>query len=477
MSLAQELLRVVDAHLETRGTETNVNDSPVEWAHALGIRTWSKQRDLLRSAVSRRWTIVKACNSSSKTFSAALLVLWWPLRWGADQARVVVTGPTLETVTESIFYQAKNIHTQHDLPGKVGPASYRLSHKGTNITVGLGRALSQTVRGKAGGLGLKAPRLLVIVDEAIGLSPDDLDTIRTWGAGGEAHYLLLSNPRGSRRSAYGKLCDAHEVIQIGWPDMPAQTGEADPPPGLLDHEHVDDVKRRHGEGSATWAWSVMGEFPGVGAGGLYPTDAIERACEVKWEAGEPVFAGLDPGGGHDPNELYLLEGRRLRRYTLKSRTSADPAEVAREVAEVCLSRKVKRIAVDATGVGAKHASELSKLLAGKPCEVAAELIGESARPERVGNLQQQFKNRRARWSWLLARDMRNGDVDIDKHDDGLLDELEAIFEVRVEARHFQVEPRDRIVERLGHSPDRWQAVTCAIGARDRRAAFAALGTM
>ena len=43
----------------------------------LGHKVWSKQEEILRSVATHRRTAVRACHSSSKTFTAAEATLWW----------------------------------------------------------------------------------------------------------------------------------------------------------------------------------------------------------------------------------------------------------------------------------------------------------------------------------------------------------------------------------------------------------------
>ena len=450
----------------SRATPRRADPDPVAWMEKLGVRLWSKQAEIARSVASKSVTVVQSSNSSGKTALAGMLAIWWPLRWGAGKGQVVITGPNWGTIADGVMKEAGRFHADHDLPGRVGQSRFHLPYRGKETLAALGRALAQTGRGAAGGLGQHAPHLLVIAEEAIGLSPTDYETLATWTAGGDASLLVLSNPRGSKRSPYGKMVAAYGAIKIGWEDMPACTGAEPDIPGLMTRDYYERQVAVHGEDSAFVAWSCRGEFPAVGSGGQFPADVIERAIRASWDEGSPVFGGLDAGGSGDPNVLYLLAGRRLRHRKLQTRASGDPAQVAAEVAAVCRLRGVRRLAVDAFGVGAKHAAALTAELSSDPTTVIPVLVGDKARSVQIGLTKQKVKNKKARAALVMSRDMRDGDLDIDPADDTLLEELEAVHPVNVESGVHQLESRDQFVARTGHSPDHFTAAYLTFVARD-----------
>jgi hypothetical protein len=83
----QEVLRVIE--------------DPVLFAEVmLGHEVWSKQRQILQSVATCSRTAVKACHSSSKTFTAAEAVLWWIT--SHEEAIAVTTAPTWTQVASAL---------------------------------------------------------------------------------------------------------------------------------------------------------------------------------------------------------------------------------------------------------------------------------------------------------------------------------------------------------------------------------------
>src|SRR4051812_36206621 len=67
----------------------------------LGHEVWSKQEEILQSVARYSRTAVKACHASSKTFSAAEVVLWWVT--SHEEAIAVTTAPTWTQVERLLW--------------------------------------------------------------------------------------------------------------------------------------------------------------------------------------------------------------------------------------------------------------------------------------------------------------------------------------------------------------------------------------
>jgi hypothetical protein len=84
-----------------------VIEDPVLFAEVmLGHEVWSKQRQILQSVATRSRTAVKACHSSSKTFTAAEAVLWWIT--SHEEAIAVTTAPTWTQVERLLWGEIRN---------------------------------------------------------------------------------------------------------------------------------------------------------------------------------------------------------------------------------------------------------------------------------------------------------------------------------------------------------------------------------
>ena len=64
--------------------------------HALGHKTWSKQREILQSVREHKKTAVRACHGSSKTYTAAEIGVWFLNSF--NNSKVITTAPTFSQV-------------------------------------------------------------------------------------------------------------------------------------------------------------------------------------------------------------------------------------------------------------------------------------------------------------------------------------------------------------------------------------------
>lgn len=75
---------------------------PVRFARGvLGHDLWDTQAAILRSVAENRQTAVKACHSSSKTFTAAEATLWWLTRY--EDGKVITTAPMWRQVEKLLW--------------------------------------------------------------------------------------------------------------------------------------------------------------------------------------------------------------------------------------------------------------------------------------------------------------------------------------------------------------------------------------
>src|SRR6266478_5256029 len=58
----------------------------------LGDHLWQKQVEILEAVRDNRMVAVKACHSSSKSFTAAEILLWWLMRWSDGVVLTLASG-------------------------------------------------------------------------------------------------------------------------------------------------------------------------------------------------------------------------------------------------------------------------------------------------------------------------------------------------------------------------------------------------
>jgi hypothetical protein len=274
---------------------------------------------------------VKACHSSSKTFTAAEIVLWWVERGGI----AVTTAPTWTQVKRLLWGEITR-----SVQGAVRPLT------GTLLTTEYHRSADAYAIGLSTNEGVNFQgfhgAVLIVMDEAPGVRPDIFEAIEGIRAGGDVRVLMLGNPTiasGPFYDAFGRerrswqtfTIDAFatpNLAGVGIEDLraiPLEENEdhpllnENPRPYLTTRRWVHEKLHTWGEDSPLWQSRVRGQFPlqsedallslawleAAGRREIPPTDADE------WEAGIDVA-----GPGEAETSLAI---RAARRWCSRSR--------------------------------------------------------------------------------------------------------------------------------------------------------------
>lgn len=156
----------------------------------LGTDTWDIQRKIMDAVATKQKVAVKASHSSSKTFSSAILTLWFLA--AHEDAVVITTAPTHAQVEKLLWGEIHSalLRSKYPFPKsnltelKMGPKRYAYG-------------LSTVVTKQDEGVkfqGFHAKNVLVIIDEAPGVNAKIWEAIEGARAGGNVHILAIGNP-------------------------------------------------------------------------------------------------------------------------------------------------------------------------------------------------------------------------------------------------------------------------------------------
>lgn len=258
----------------------------------LGVQLTAQGRAICHSIQTHRRTAVKSCHASSKTFTAAAIVVAFLHVY--PMSKVVTTGPGGTQVATGLWQYIRDFHRQARIPLRGKPSKTRWEILPNWFALGYSPA-----KEKAANIhGYHAPKMLVVVDEAsdveqvILLALDSLLTSET------AHLLLLGNPtrvNGILWDAFTKDASLWHRLTISAFDTPNILAGETVVPGLIDQTYVDDIIAKHGKDSDEYRVRVLGEFP-IRAGSAYvPLEWITRAEHDRlgpvWQA--PLNVGID----------------------------------------------------------------------------------------------------------------------------------------------------------------------------------------
>lgn len=349
---------------------------------ALRQRSWWRQRHLQRSVARHPLVAVKACHKSSKTFSAAGLVLWWLTRFG--DGKVITTSPTFPQIRLQLWPEIRKAARQSifDWP-KILETELRLDDERF--------ALGRSARDELAAAGWSG-RILIIIDEAPGVSQDFFKALTGVRAGGRVHVLMLGNPTvlgGPFQDAFGRdRARWHTITFSAW-DTPKvrpllhPVGRPDPgldpycppdqderliqwlksvpeskwptvPPDfqyLVSPDWILEQWEESGPGTIDWESRVMGRFCTYGE-----SDLVAEAWLTAWDnwtedPGGPVDIGVDvAGGGQAETVVYVRSMNVVLEMHVRKR--ADPEGW---VLNICRNWKktgrLRYIVVDKVGLG------------------------------------------------------------------------------------------------------------------------------
>lgn len=436
---------------------------PAAWvSDRLGQLVWSKQREIMESVRDNRKTAVRSCHSSGKSHVASLIVSWWLDAHPPGEAFVVTTAPTTAQVRAILWRYIRRMHKQHGLPGRVNQVEWLIDEE----LVAFGRKPADT--DEAAFVGIHAPYVLCVLDEACGV-PESLwvgaEAITT---GPWCRILAIGNPDNSASHFYkvSQPGSGWNAIRISAFDTPNFTGEPVPEKvavSLVSREWAEEKKQEWGEENALYNSKVLGEFT------LDSADTVVRATdvatcrldtEVTYSPAElsPVELGVDVGGGLD--ETVVRERRGLlagREWRIRSDR---PEKIAPLVLRAIRESGATAVKIDSIGVGFGCIGELRN--AASRGEHTARIIGvnvsENPRDKK------KFANLRAEMWWTLGRELSaQGGWDLSRMENADItcaQLLQPRWDLDTKGR-ILVEPKDKIRDRTGRSPDNADALLLA----------------
>ena len=347
---------------------------------------WPVQQEILRSVAKNRWTSVKACHASGKTFTAADAVLWWITRHRHGIA--VTTAPTWMQVEKLLWGEIRNTVTSCKRRLAFPEPSRTQLHMGPNrYAVGISTNDSVRFQGWHG-------TILIVLDEAPGVLPGIYEAIEGIRAGGDVRVLELGNPviaSGHFYDSFTANRQNRSLFTISAFDTPNLQGLSLTYPGpdgkpvtvgsgpdllSLSDDELDRNQRSYltsrrwvkekleewGVDSPLFQARVLGNFPLQSEDALISLAWLERArvCEDVHQLTGDVFYGIDvAGGGEDETVLCRRAGNVVTK--IRAFSTADPrGAVLAELREDMAAGRLKSgsVRVDSVGLGHNFALHL-----------------------------------------------------------------------------------------------------------------------
>lgn len=463
----------------------------------LGETAWSLQREIMESVRDHPKTAVPACHAPGKSHIASRIIAWWGSVHPANSARILTTATSYRQVKNVLWPYLRRAHALHGLPGRMNLTEWRIGAQNDILAEGVKppdedeHALS----------GLHGAHVLIVVDEAGGISHAFGQTLIGLLTGSHTRLLLIGNPAVDEEGSwFEQQCEdpSFNVIPIPASRTPNWTGEdaglckahpeMEPHPvsdHLVDKQWAIDLSRAFGEESAVVQARRDAIFPKNAEAKAVPLAWLEAALVDDEDGPDPlrrpgvVRLGVDiAAGGTDEFVIAQADGNVV---TVQHRSAGDrnakpgfventvrsyAVAAARLHAERGITEPV-RIKVDTVGVGwgifqglqAKQEEAKTRIAGVEFIEVSA---GASARDT------QHFRRQRDEGWWTLrecvqANERGHRDIVLDlgtdvKERTKLLAQLNAPRYSQDTTGHTVIESKDKMKERGISSPDVADAV-------------------
>lgn len=444
---------------------------------------WPVQAEILRSVRDNMRTAVRSCHGIGKTFTAAMCILWF--LYTHRKAIVLSTAPTWRQVEKLIWKEIRSAYREAVVPlgGSLLPKTPEL-HLIHDEWYAAGLSTNEPDRFQ----GFHEEHILVIVDEAAGVNLEIYEAIEGILTSSGARLLLIGNPTAIGTPFYDAFTKniGYKTFHVSAFDTPnfkafgimpediandtwQEKVKEIPYPRLITPQWVSDRFKAWGESSAPYQVRVMGNFPQQGEDTLIPLLWIELAME-RWEEtpeDKPVQLGVDVAAyGSDKTVIAVRKGKKLSALNVYSQKNT--RETAGLVAQHARENGTEKIAVDEIGIGRGVVDSLEE---DGYYGVGVNVAERSRDSERYHNLRAEL--------WYSFREM----LDPDKEpialppDDELLSELASV-KYKVDARGaIQIESKEDMKKRLGHSPDRADAAVLAFSNTQREGFVQGVGKL
>ena len=444
-----------------------VTKDPVKYARGvLGYDLWETQEQILYAAAEHSRVAVKACHASSKTLTLALLVLWWIVRYKDGIA--ITTAPTYEQVKKLLWME---IHRAlRDSKVDYPPASL------TELRIGPGNyASGLSTNSGIRFQGFHGSKLLVVIDEAVGVEGDIWDAIEGARAGGDVHVVVLGNPTvvgGPFHDAFVTNRTSYRTLSIDAFDTPNLEGftlemlrslprdlpedhpifQYKPRPYLITRRWVYEKYWEWGEKSPLWQAKVRGQFPEQSDDTLISLAWLEAAKKLAPECdqhqGRDMEAGIDVAGpGKDETVCYVRRGNSIVGFAAWS----NPDPRGQCVAFLTpYKARLRTVRVDSIGIGYNFGLHLQDQRF--PVELVN--VGQAAYNAA------RFANAKAEYYWGLRERLESGELAA-LTDDHTISQLGTIRWKATPQGKIAIESKDEMRSRGVKSPDRADALMLA----------------
>lgn len=372
---------------------TNFMTDPVQHIREVqGVDTMEPfQKRICEALVHHERVSVAACHDVGKTFTAAKIVLWFTSSY--EGAKVITTAPTYNQVKRLLWSEINSGFQRSKMPlgGKMLGTEWTIGTDwfALGFTSQPGAAGTGETQGTASGFqGFHGKYVLVVFDEATGISPNIWTQLEGILTSGFVRFLAIGNPtsKGSKffqtfqapgvHKIYLSCFDSPNLKANGIVDMPSLMAEVNRiksmedmeaeralssykivQPYLLSTRWVIERAIEWGLDHPLFVSKCLGQFPEEDDHALFSLGTVEQAMLYRDRSNTlgPIAIGVDVARfGSDKTVITRMDGchvTNVKKLVKKSTTETTGEVVA--LINACPRAKAEGavIVVDETGIG------------------------------------------------------------------------------------------------------------------------------
>lgn len=438
----------------------------------LGRPLWRMQKAIAQAVFYYPRVSTRSCESSGKTYDAAGIVL--AFLYNYQPATVITTAPTNRQVEDILWREIRVAFANANMTLDGNLTRKQLELADDWFAVGFATDEPERM------LGYHNVNVLVIGDDAAGLSHEIYGAIENPLSAGNTHLLFISNPTqsvGDFRETFNS--DLYKKYHISAYDTPNLTAfgitEADiasgewlekwagqelPFPQLISPQKVAERFVNWGKGSYLYTVFVKGDFPDAGVNNLCRLSDIEFAMSMdiereKYEKSLKI-AALDVARyGDDECAFVIRQGNKILDIVTWGHQEATYTQG--RTAALIRQHKPIRTYIDVVGYGAGIYDNLKKEI-GEEFNLVEFDSGKPALDT------ERYLNRRAEGWWIFSQKLVDGDIDL-PNNDKLKSQLSDIRYTYNTKGLLQIESKEEAKKRGSKSPDIGDAVMMSFGTK------------
>lgn len=465
-----------DRVIESRGSgefERYTHDPVGFIEDVLGDQLWGAdesptgkpgQREIAQAIAENDDVAWGTCHGVGKTWLLARISLWFFIT--RPDSIVISTAPLNKQVKDMLWRQIRNAHanSRTPLPGRIltqraempGSPEWYMVGFATDTPAGADSSITAQGYHAVGGL-------LFVVDEASGVPEGVYNAARGYLTGGDAKRVYIGN----QNSRHGRFYDAIHGENSSFVSF--QTSAFDAPQSIGRHAVMNQswikiMQKDCGpnyEADPLYQVQVLGVPPSSDSHSLIPLSLLEENKDLQPDLPGRTI-GVDVARlGDDKCVAFLNDRGRLKaRHQWSKARTHESAEIISQLMTKWRVPNARDVKVDVTGVGGGVVDDLYRR------EVYVEPVDFGAGPQgdwdHVIGGHLKFKTRRSELHYIYYRLMHMNRLAIPERYERAWSDTVSLRSIPDETGFFKIEPKEKMKQRIGRSPDDTDAILCSL---------------